>query len=234
MAQERFSLAVTKRVAMGRQPIKQVRHQGMVPAVVYGRNQESISLMVSERVLAKAMAQVAFHTHVVDLLIDDKKLMVLLKCVQTHPVSGRVLHLDFHVVSAKDMITRAIPLDFQGEQEAPGLREGGHMEHFLTEIEVKCLPHDLPTSIVVDVSKMGLNETVHLSDVLLPEKVTLVADISGDHDHPVVSLHQMRVQVEEPEAPVSEEDAEATDEEGADEAGSDTKSETKGETKDAQ
>jgi large subunit ribosomal protein L25 len=221
MAGEHFALAVAKRTTKGRRLVRRARGEGMIPGVVYGRGQESVPINIEERVLNKAMESIAFHTHLIDLNVAGLPMRVLLKALQLHPVTSRVLHVDFHTVSKKDVVTRAVPLHFIGEDEAPGLKEGGVMEHHLTEVMIKCLPDNLPEAISIEVSAMALNDTLHMSDVVLPKDVAWAVDISGDHDHPVVGLHQMHVEVEEPESEAEEGGEESESDDQSDSSDSD-------------
>ena len=130
--------------------------------------------------------------------------------MQRHPAKPRILHMDFLRVRSDQKLVMNVPLHFIGEEKAPGLKEGGVFSHNMNNVEVSCLPADLPEFIEVDVSKMALNDVLHLSNLVLPKGVEILALSQGDeaHDSSVVSLHVPRVIEETVEAAPAEEGAE--------------------------
>jgi large subunit ribosomal protein L25 len=132
---------------------------------------------------------------------------VILKDVQRDPAKPRIAHVDFLRVRADQKLNMNVPLHFKGAENAPGTKEGGVFSHLMNDVEVSCLPANLPEYIEVDISDMALNQTLHLSDLKLPKGVELVAFAHGqeEHDHPVVSIHIPRIIEEEVVEPVAEE-----------------------------
>lgn len=167
--------------------------------------------------LIMALSQEAFHSQIITLKIGDKAEKVVLKDVQMHPTKPKVTHVDFFRISSTEPLTMTIPIHFIGEEDAVGVKEqGGVLSHVMTEVEVKCLPADLPEFIEMDISAMELDQILHLTDLKLPKGVELTAFAHGveNHDQPVVSIHPPRVEVE-PEPEEEEEGEETGGEEGA-------------------
>lgn len=190
------------------------RLDGQVPGVVYGAEQDPVSITLSANMIVHALENEAFYSSILTLNLDGKKEKVILKDVQRHPYKPKVMHVDFFRVSAKEKLTMTVPIHFTGEEDAPGLKQGGVISHNMNDLEIICLPADLPEFIEIDLSKMAMDDVIHLSQVKLPKGVELVALSHGEgdaaHDHAVASLHKPTLQAE-PE----EETIEATAAEGA-------------------
>ena len=136
----------------------------------------------------------AFYSHILSLTVDGGKAeKVVLKDVQRDPAKPKILHVDFQRVSEKDKLHMHVPLHFVGEDVAPGVKAGGLISHLMSNLDVACLAKDLPEYIEVDVSQMDTGDSLHLSDIKLPEGVEITALAQGeDHDLPVVSIHAPR------------------------------------------
>jgi large subunit ribosomal protein L25 len=146
------------------------------------------------------MTREAFYTSILTLKIGSKSQQVVVKGVERHPARPVIMHLDFQRVREDVEITITVRIHFTGEAEAKGVKEqGGVVDHLLTDVEVRCLPRYLPEYLTLDVSGLELNQIYHLSDIKLPEGVTLPALIGGQ-DHPVVAINLPRA--EEVDAPV--------------------------------
>jgi large subunit ribosomal protein L25 len=171
----------------GKGASRRLRRQGLVPAIVYGadRAPEMITLVHNE--LVRHLEQEAFYSQILDLKVGDKTEKVVVKDLQRHPAKPFVLHVDFQRVSAKEKIRVTIPLHFLNEQSSKGAKLGGLVSHNLTEIEVSCLPEDLPQNIEIDVAEMTIGDILHLSEVPLPEGVALAH--APDPDVPVLIIH---------------------------------------------
>jgi large subunit ribosomal protein L25 len=171
----------------GKGASRRLRRRGLVPAIVYGadRNPEMISLAHNE--LVRHLEQEAFYSQVLNLKLGDKSEKVVIKDLQRHPARPFILHVDFQRIRAEEKIRMSIPLHFLNETSAKGVKLGGVVSHNLTEIEVSCLPKDLPLYIEIDLSDMGIGDIVHLSQIPLPEGVALAH--VPDPDVPVVIVH---------------------------------------------
>jgi large subunit ribosomal protein L25 len=174
---------------------KKLRASGRIPAVIYGRQHKTQSLEVS----AKEMEDLIHHSVSENLLVDlsvkddaKPKRLALVQEIQHHPLSGNVLHVDFHEVAENEKVTIMVPVETVGE--AAGVKTGGGvLEHVLFKLKVRALPKDLPEQIIIDVSSLELNRAIHIGEVKLPEGV----EILGDKNIPVVSVAMPRTEEEE-------------------------------------
>ena len=218
MATMKFELEAEVRADVGKGASRRLRHADKVPAVVYGGGEKSISLTLDHSKTLNALSHEAFYSHILNLKVGKSTEKVILKDVQRDPAKPRIAHVDFLRVRADQKLTMHVPLHFIGEENAPGLNEGGVFSHLMSDVEVSCLPANLPEFIEVDVSGMMLDQSLHLSNLTLPKGVELVAFAHGaeGHDHPIVSIHIPRVIEEEvveavgEETEVTEEGAEGT------------------------
>lgn len=225
MSAIKFELDAEVRENVGRGASRRLRVADKVPAVVYGAGEKPLSLTLDHNKTLQALSHEAFYSHILTIKIGKKSEKVILKAMQRHPAKPRILHMDFMRVRADQKLHMHIPLHFKGEDVAPGVKQGGIFSHTMSDIEVSCLPKDLPEFVEVDVSKMSLNDVLHLTDLKLPKGVEIVALAHGaeSHDAPVVSLHVPKVIEEEVEV-ASTESEESESVEGA-ETSSDQKTE---------
>jgi large subunit ribosomal protein L25 len=201
-----YEIEAQKRLDAGRGASRRLRHADQIPAIVYGAGQEATSLTLSHKEVMRHLAHEAFYSHILTLKIDGKKEDVVLKDVQRHPVKVRVLHMDFLRVKADEPITLHVPLHFIGEDKSPAAKKDGKFTHAMTNVEVKCLPRDLPEYIEVNVSGLDIDEAIHLSQLTLPKGVTLPElDLGDSHDRSVVSVHVIKEAQEDLEADAAEE-----------------------------
>jgi len=193
-----FILNAKPRTDLGKGASRRLRRlENLVPAIVYGGNKEpsAVSLFVNE--VAKLVENEAAFSHVLSLNVDGQTESVLIKDVQRHPVKESVLHIDFIRVLADQKLTALVPLHFVNESSCKAVKQqGGEISHTVTEVEISCLPKDLPEFIEVDVVNLEVGAVIHLSDIKLPQGVDLVSLIQGS-DLPVVSAHASRVQAED-------------------------------------
>lgn len=191
----------------GKGASRRLRREGKVPAVLYGGNDAAQSLAVDANELKNHLKTEAFYNAILKLNIGGKDQQVVLKDLQRHPArSEEILHLDLYRILADKLLKRHVPLHLLNVEAAPGIKlEGGKLEHLHNEVEVECLPKDLPEFIELDCSAMKLNDTIHLSQITLPEGVKLVQLLRG-HDDGVVAIHAPKQAAEETtEAPATAE-----------------------------
>ena len=193
-----FALNAEVRSDLGKGASRRLRRNvSMVPAVIYGGDKapQSISLLAKD--LAKLLENEAAFSHVLSLDVAGTKENVLIKALQRHPAKGFVLHADFQRVVAGQKLTAHVPLHFINEAIAVGVKQqGGEISHTISEVEVSCLPKDLPEFIEVDMAAVEVGQTVHMSDLKLPKGVELVALAHGN-DLAVSNIHASRVKDEE-------------------------------------
>ncbi|MFK9006026.1 50S ribosomal protein L25/general stress protein Ctc [Pseudomonas pergaminensis] len=195
-----FTLNAQARTDLGKGASRRLRHAANIPAVVYGGNKAAESVTILAKEIAKLFENEAAYSHVIELNVDGAKQNVIVKAMQRHPSKQFIMHADFVRVVAGQKLTAIVPVHFVGE-EAP-VKKGGEISHVLNEIEVTCLPKDLPEFIEVDLSALEIGAIVHLSDLKAPKGVEFVALAHGD-DKAVANVHAPRV------APEAEEEGAA-------------------------
>ncbi|UJA21010.1 50S ribosomal protein L25 [Thermoleophilia bacterium SCSIO 60948] len=214
MATDRASLDVAERTDFGSRTSRRLRREGMVPGVVYGEGKDARAFQVSEREIRLALQH---GGALIDVKFDGKgkALSTVVKDQQRHPVRGDLLHLDLLEVRLDQEIDAETVLDLVGTDDAPGVKEGGILEHVTREIAISALPTDIPETIEVDVSQMEVGDTLQLSSVNAPKGVTFL--IEDPEELTVATLNPPPV-FEEPE-PEVEQDPELIGEEGEDAEG---------------
>jgi large subunit ribosomal protein L25 len=192
-----FELAVEPRAGVGRAKSRKLRKAGKVPAIMYGGGEAPEQLTLDHNTLIHQMEREAFYTSILTLKGGAKTQQVIIKGVQRHPVRPIVMHVDFQRIREDEEITLNVPVHFLNETTAKGVKEqGGVVDHLMTEVEVRCLPKYLPEYLELDVAALELNQIYHLSDIPLPEGVSLVA-LTHEQDHPVVAINPPRREEEE-------------------------------------
>ena len=190
---ESFVVNAELRTDQGKAASRRLRRTGKVPAVIYGGKDPAQQLALSHHEMAKHLETEAFYSHILTLKVDGKEQQAVLKDIQRHPAQPILMHFDFQRVFADVAIRMDVPLHFVGGEKCPGVKaDGGLVEHSLVQVEVECLPKDLPEFIEVDLSAMKLNESIHLSQLKLPAGVVLV-ELRHGNDQTVASVHIPRV-----------------------------------------
>ncbi len=196
-----FEFVAESRVRAGSTAARGVRRAGMVPAVIYGGHVEPKMLVLSHNEVVKHLEHEAVYSHVLDVTIDGKTEKAILKGVQRNPAKVQVMHLDFLRVSMSELIKVHVPLHFVNESTSVGGKKGGISTHSMVDVEVTCLPSALPEYIEVNLTNLDIGETIHLSDLVLPAGVEIVALYQGvEHDLPVVSMMPSKASKEDSEA----------------------------------
>jgi large subunit ribosomal protein L25 len=194
-----FELAAEFRDGQGKGASRRLRHAGRVPAILYGGHVEPRAITLDHQKLMTLIDNEKFYSSIINLVVGDKKQAAIVKDLQMHPARNAIVHVDLQRVQENEKIRIHIPNHFKGEAASPGVKtEGGVVSHRVADVEISCLPKDLPEFLELDLSGMSLNESKHLSDLPLPPGVTIPAIAKGNAT--VVSIHAPRA--EEPEAPV--------------------------------
>jgi large subunit ribosomal protein L25 len=194
-----FELVAEFRETQGKGASRRLRHEGKVPAILYGGHADARTLTLSHQKLLIMLDNERFYSTILSLKVGDQTQAAILKDVQRHPFKNAVMHIDFQRVQEDEKIRISIPLHFTGAAVSPGVKsQGGIVSHMRTQTEVSCLPKDLPEFIEVDISGLSINESIHLSQLKIPEGVTLV-DLVKD-DAAVVAIHSPRAEEPEPTA----------------------------------
>ena len=196
-----FEVVAQPRTALGTSASRRLRRTGMIPAILYGGGKDSLPLSLEENRIRKQIENEAFAAHILTVKVEDEESQAVLKSVHRDPVTDRVIHMDFQRISASSEIHMHVPLHFINEEDCPGKKAGGIVTHLLVEVEVGCLPKDLPEFIEVDMTSLDVGDSVHLSEIVLPEGVHLmVLTHNPDNDQPVVSVAHPQKLDAEPEA----------------------------------
>jgi len=206
-----FQLIANIRHEMGTGASRRMRRGNRIPAILYGAGKGVIPLFLDTHEFGKQLENESFGFHIITLDVEGTKESVVLKAIQRHPANSRILHVDFQRISQASQLQLRIPLHFINEDTCVGKRVGGVINHLLIEVDVSCLPKDLPEAISVDMSKLQLGQTLHLSDLVIPEGVTLTA-LSHDMDQAVVTISAPHDSVEEEEIMESEEKSDESSE----------------------
>ncbi|MEN9705526.1 MAG: hypothetical protein RLZZ393_1405 [Pseudomonadota bacterium] len=205
----KFELSAETRADQGKGASRRLRHAGKVPGIIYGGNETPSNISLSHQKLEQVVDNEKFYATIVTVDVAGAKHQVVVKDVQMHPARNAIVHIDFQRVLADQPIRLHVPIHFLNEATSPGVKlQGGIVSHLRSDIEVSCLPKDLPEAIEVDMGQMKLNDSVKLSDLKLPAGVT-IPELAHGHDAPVVSIHAARVEAEE--APAAAEGAAAGD-----------------------
>ena len=174
-----------KREAQGSSASRRLRSTGRVPGIVYGGTDAPMQIELDHNALYHALRKEAFHASVLSLTVDGNKQSVLLRDTQWHPYKQQVLHVDFQRVDKTHKIHVKVPLHFLNEETAPGVKTGGgKVSHVVTELDVTCLPGNLPEYIEVDIGALELGHSIHANDLKLPDGVEFVAHIQ--HENPAL------------------------------------------------
>ncbi len=173
-----IEVIAAKRELQGTGASRRLRHAGKVPGIVYGGSTAPVQIELDHNALYHALRKEAFHASVLTLNVDGAKESVLLRDSQWHPYKQQVLHVDFQRVDKTHKIHVKVPLHFLNADVAPGVKTGGgKVSHVMTEIDVTCLPGNLPEFIAVDMGSLELGHTIHVAELTLPEGVELVAHV---------------------------------------------------------
>ncbi|RUO65632.1 LSU ribosomal protein L25P [Pseudidiomarina planktonica] len=217
-----YDIHAELRTDSGKGASRRLRRAEKVPAILYGGKKEAVALTLDHNKVNNMADYEGFYSHILTLIIDGKKHQAILKDIQRHPYKPKLTHLDFQRVEKGQKLHTHIPLHFLNEETAKGVKdEGGVVVHHLNDVEVECLPKDLPEYLEVDVANLALGENLHLTDLQLPKGVELMELHKGeDHDQAVVSIVAPRLQKEEDETETDEE-VDAGDVPAASDKGSD-------------
>lgn len=189
-----FTLAAELRTDTGKGASRRLRHTSQVPAIIYGAGKEPTMLAIRHDDIMHAVEDEAFFSHILTIEIKDGATEnVIIKDLQRHPAKVQIMHADFQRFDENQSLHVNVPLHFINEDVCAGVKAGGLIAHLMTEIEVACLATDLPEYIEVDMTDLDTGESIHITDLKLPEGVTSVAMAQGEgHDQAIASIHTPR------------------------------------------
>jgi len=193
-----FEFVANNREEAGKSVARSFRRNGLVPAVIYGGEGLPQLLSLNHNEVIKHLNNEAVYSHVLSISIDGNVESAILKDVQREPAGVKILHLDFLRVNASQQVKVHVPLHFINEEKSVGVKKGGVATHSLVDVEVSSLPANLPDYIEVDLAGLDVGQSLHLTDLVLPEGVYVVALSQGaDHNLPVVSILASRASKED-------------------------------------
>ncbi|MCG6967303.1 MAG: 50S ribosomal protein L25/general stress protein Ctc [Chromatiaceae bacterium] len=197
--QENFEIDAVSRSDQGKGASRRLRREGLVPGIIYGSGKDPEMFATKHNELIKHLDHEAFYSHILTVKVDGKAQKVVLKDLQRHPAKPFVTHVDLMRVRMDEAIRMTVPLHFEGEEGCPGVKARGTLLRGMTELEIECLPNDLPEYIAVDVSKMEIDDIIHLSQVAMPKGVSLVGwdKFDEENDPMVVTIEVMRGSVDD-------------------------------------
>ena len=194
-----FTFGADVRETQGKGASRRLRHTGKVPAILYGAREDPQALVLDQQNLLTMIADERFYSSIVRLKIGERTQEAIIKDVQMHPAKNVVVHVDLQRVVENETIRIRLPIHFRGESVSPGVKtQGGVVSHMRADVEVSCLPKDLPEFLELDLSGMSLNETKFLADIPLPAGVT-IPELT-QRNAPVASIHAPRAEEPEPVA----------------------------------
>ena len=202
-----MKVVASSRQLQGSSASRRLRRSAKVPGIIYGGNSEPSKIELDHNPLYHALRVEAFHSSILDMEIGNKVQKVLLRDIQWHPYKQQVLHIDFQRVSAKQKIHMKVPLHYRGEEESNAVKfDKCLVNHILNELEVSCLPADLPEAIEVDLSKLEKGATVTLKDIALPKGVEPVLRGHTAEDTVLVSVVNPAAEESDAATPAAEGD----------------------------
>jgi large subunit ribosomal protein L25 len=193
----KFELSAEVRDVKGKGASRRLRRDGKVPAVMYGAGKDPVMLSLEHNALYLQVKNEAFYSSILTVKTGKEQEQAVLRDIQMHPYKPRIAHIDLQRVSATEKIHMRVPLHFLNQETAPGVKQqGGIVSHLMTEIDITCLPKDLPEFLTVDMGGMALNDSVHLSDIKLPDGVAITSVVHGGDDLAVAAITAVREEVE--------------------------------------
>ena len=204
---EQVNLNAENREVEGKSSSRQLRRAGSIPAVIYGGKEEPLRISILEKDIAKASEVPGFATQILSISISGKEQNVIVKEIQRHPATQRVLHADLMRVDPDTKISISVPVRFINEDKCVGVKmHGGVVSHLINDIDITCLASNLPEYLEVDVEALDIGDSIFLSALILPEGVEIPSLALGeDRDQAVVSVAEAKVLEIEPEVVEPEE-----------------------------
>ncbi len=190
----KFEVTAESRAEKGKGASRRLRHAGKVPAIMYGAGKNPVMLSLDHNQMRRFLENEKFHTSILTVNVGNDKDQAILRDWHMHPYKPQVTHIDLQRISATEKLHMRVPLHFIGQDVAPGVKlDGGIVTHLMTDIDVTCLPKDLPEFLTVDMSALRIHESVHLSNIKLPEGVAITSLAHAGDDLAVAAITVIRV-----------------------------------------
>ena len=213
---QKFDLIAEIREGQGKGASRRLRREGKVPAIIYGAGRPPRQLAFDHNRVIQQLENESFYSSILSIKVGEKTQAAIVKDIQRHPAKARIMHMDFQRIVEDEKIKMNVPIHYLNTEDADGVKTGGgSVSQLITDVEVSCLPKDLPEYFEVDIIDLELNEMMHLSDIKVPEGVEIPQLAQGpENDHAIVSIHVIKA------APIEEDEVEAVEgEEGEAAAG---------------
>ena len=222
---EEFNLIAEMRDDQGKGASRRLRRQGKVPAVIYGAGRDPRNLMFDHNKVLHQLEDPSFYSSILNVKVGEKSRAAIVKDIQRHPSKKQIIHIDLQRIVEDEQIKMQIPIHYLGEEDAVGVKiGGGTVTKIMTELEISCLPKDLPEFLEVDISELELDQMLNVSDISLPEGVE-ISDIIKEQDQAIVSIQEIKEIIEEE---IEDEDSESDGEsEGSDQPEGESDSDAK-------
>ncbi|MBN2873159.1 MAG: 50S ribosomal protein L25/general stress protein Ctc [Halothiobacillaceae bacterium] len=208
---------------LGKGASRRLRREGNIPAIVYGGKKPPVSLTINHNEMLKHLDHEAFFSHILELSVGGETDEVILRDLHRHPYKTTVvLHADFQRITRGQKMRMNVPLHFEHREESKGAKAGGVVSVIHNEVEIECLPRQLPEYLTVDLAGLDINESIHLSEITLPEGISIPELALGEeHDVAIVAIHPPKVEKEEDDESAEEADEPADEDKGKDEQAKD-------------
>jgi large subunit ribosomal protein L25 len=215
---ENTSFAAENRERIGKGGARTLRRAGRVPAVIYGKDQEPLSISIDGKELSRKVKESGFFSHVYEIAVGGKKHRVFARDLQRDPVSDQPIHVDFMSFSAETRVNVDVDVVFENEELAPGLKKGGVLNVVSHSIELICSPDEIPENLKVDLTGLEIGDSIHINSLVVPESAELAV---ADPDTTIATIAAPTVaaadEEEEAEEGAVEEEAAAEEKEGGEE-----------------
>jgi large subunit ribosomal protein L25 len=190
----KFEISAEPRTAQGKGASRRLRRLGKIPAILYGADKEPVGIQLNHNQTWLQTENEAFYSHILTMKLNGSEEKVVVKDMQRHPVRQLIMHMDFLRINEAEELTLRVPLHFTNEAISVGVKVGGGViSHQMVDLEIMCLPRDLPEFIEVDLTDLAIGHTIHLADLVLPAGVRIASIVhGGESSLPVVSCHLPR------------------------------------------
>ncbi len=186
---KQFELVAETRTDVGKGASRRLRRTGKIPGVVYGSHTEAKSITLGHDDVFHQLEHEAFYSHILTLKLDNEPIKVVLKDLQRHPYKLNIMHIDLQQIDEAEKLTMRVPIHYLNEAKAAGVKSGGIVNHIMNDLEIECLPKDLPEYIEIDLLELELGSSIQLDELKMPEGVELYAAVHDEEmDVPVVSI----------------------------------------------
>jgi len=200
---QKFELIAEDRQDQGKGASRRLRRAGKVPAILYGAHRDPRPLALDHAALLHQTESEAFFSSILTITVGEKSQPCIVKDLQRHPFKYQIMHVDLQRVLEDEKIRVTVPIHFAGEKTAPGVKQGGLISHILTELEISCLPKDLPEYLDADMSGVELDGILYVSDLKIPEGVEILGGPEA-MEQAVANIHRPRAEEELPEGEAGE------------------------------